>query len=128
CQTDQKDNALKYQKDGTSGRVTHDGNGEIFVQLPGKSVGNSIVFDKKGRMYVADYVGHNVLRIDLKTKKVSVYAHEDRMHQPNDLAIGPDGTLYASDPDWGKSTGQVWRIDTNGKTHLAAGGMGTANG
>ncbi|MBI1915797.1 MAG: SMP-30/gluconolactonase/LRE family protein [Planctomycetes bacterium] len=120
--------AVNYGRDGTIGRVTPDGKGDIFVQLPGKSVGNGIVFDKKGMMYVADYVGHNVLRIDLKTKKVSVHAHEDRMNQPNDLAIAPDGTLYASDPDWGKSTGQVWRIDTKGKTHRAARGMGTANG
>jgi sugar lactone lactonase YvrE len=120
--------AVNYVREGTIGRVTPDGKGEIFVTLPGKSVGNGIVFDKKGMMYVADYVGHNVLLIDPKTKQVRVYAHEDRMHQPNDLAIAPDGTLYASDPDWDKSTGQVWRIDTKGKTHLAAGGMGTTNG
>jgi sugar lactone lactonase YvrE len=50
------------------------------------------------------------------------------MSQPNDLAIAPDGTLFASDPDWGKGTGQVWRIDTRGDTHLAAQNMGTANG
>jgi sugar lactone lactonase YvrE len=79
-------------------------------------------------MYVADYVGHNVLRIDPQTRFVSVFAHESGMHQPNDLAIAPDGTLFASDPDWGKSTGQVWRIDTDGKVMLAAGNLGTANG
>jgi sugar lactone lactonase YvrE len=33
------------------------------------------------------------------------------MNQPNDLAIGPDETLYASDPNWKESTGQLWRID-----------------
>src|SRR3954462_10944758 len=112
--------AVNFARQQTIGRVAPDGKAEVFVTLPGKSVGNGIVFDKKGMMYVADYVGHNVLRIDPKTKKVSVYAHEGRMNQPNDLAIAPDGTLYASDPDWGKSTGQVWRIDTKGKTHLAA--------
>jgi sugar lactone lactonase YvrE len=79
-------------------------------------------------MYVADYVNHNVLRIDPKTRAITVFAHEDRMNQPNDLAIAPDGTLYASDPNWDKSTGQVWRVDTNGKVTLAAADMGTANG
>src|SRR5262249_19422033 len=74
-----------------------------------------------------DYVGHNVLRID-RERKIIIFAHEDRMNQPNDLAIAPDGTLYASDPDWGKGTGQVWRIDKDGKTTLAAEKMGTANG
>jgi sugar lactone lactonase YvrE len=69
-----------------------------------------------------------VLKIDLKTKAVSVFAHEDKMHQPNDLAIGPDGVIWASDPDWGKSTGQIWRVDTTGKVTLVASGLGTTNG
>jgi sugar lactone lactonase YvrE len=69
-----------------------------------------------------------VLTIDPETKKVSVFAHEDRMSQPNDLAIAPDDALYASDPNWGKGTGQVWRIDRAGKVSLVAKDMGTANG
>jgi sugar lactone lactonase YvrE len=120
--------AVNYAKQGTVGKVTPGGAGEVWATLPGKSVGNGIVFDKKGMMYVADYVGHNVLRIDPATKAVSVFAHEDRFNQPNDLAIAPNGTLYASDPSWGKSTGQVWKIDTGGKVTLAAGDMGTTNG
>jgi sugar lactone lactonase YvrE len=79
-------------------------------------------------MYVADYVGHNVLRVDPATRDVVVFAHDDRMTQPNDLAIAPDGTLYASDPDWKKGTGRVWRVDGQGDVTLAAGDMGTANG
>ena len=120
--------AVNYAKQGTIGRVTPDGKGEVWTTLPGKSVGNGIVFDKKGKMYVADYVGHNILGIDPTTKAVSVFAHEASMNQPNDLAVAPDGTLYASDPNWGKGTGQVWKIDTGGKVTLAAGGMGTTNG
>jgi sugar lactone lactonase YvrE len=69
-----------------------------------------------------------VLQIDLKTKKIAVFAHEPTMNQPNDLAIAPDGTLYASDPNWGNSTGQLWRIDTNGKVKKVAEGLGTTNG
>src|SRR5438067_13593133 len=52
--------AVCYGKNGTIGRVTPEGKGEIWLTLPGKSMGNGIVFDKKGMMYVADYVGHNV--------------------------------------------------------------------
>lgn len=110
------------------GKVTPDGKGEVFVELPNKSCGNGIVFDKKGMMYVADYANHNVLLIDPKTKKVTVFAHEDKMHQPNDLAIAPDDTIYASDPDWGKSTGQIWKVDRAGKVTRVAEGMGTTNG
>lgn len=120
--------AVNFAREQTIGKVTPDGKGEVFVELPGKSTGNGIVFDRKGQMYVADYVGHNVLRIDPQTRKVTVFAHEDRMHQPNDLAIAPDDTLYASDPDWGKGTGQIWKIDREGKVSLVAEKMGTTNG
>jgi gluconolactonase len=78
-------------------------------------------------MFVADYVGHNVLRIDPKTKAIEVFAH-GAMNQPNDLAIAPDGTLYASDPDWTRGTGQVWMVSTAGKVGRVAADMGTTNG
>jgi sugar lactone lactonase YvrE len=120
--------AVNFARQQTIGKVRPDGKGEVWVTLPGKSTGNGIVFDRKGLMYVADYVGHNVLRIDPTTRKVTVFAHSDKFNQPNDLAIAPDGTLYASDPNWGKSTGQVWRIDTRGNAAVVAPGMGTTNG
>ncbi len=120
--------AVNYAKQGTIGIVTPHGKGSVYVQLPGESVGNGLRFDRKGSLFVADYVGHNVLRIDTRTKQVSVFAHEGSMHQPNDLAIAADGTLFASDPDWKKDGGQVWRIDLDGKVTRAAENMGTANG
>lgn len=119
---------VSYETAQNIGKVTPDGKVSLFVTLPGKSAGNGIVFDKQGFMFVADYVGHNVLKIDMKTKEISVFAHNPKMNQPNDLAIAADGTLYASDPNWGDSTGQVWRIDRQGKTHLVAEKMGTTNG
>jgi gluconolactonase len=109
-------------------KVTPDGKAEVWVELPNKGTGNGIVFDKNGTMFVAEYAGHNVLKIDMKTKKIEVFAHEPKMNQPNDLAIAPDGTLYASDPNWGKSTGQLWKIGTDGKVTKLAGDMGTTNG
>jgi sugar lactone lactonase YvrE len=119
--------AVNFGKEQTVGKVTPDGRGEVFVTLPGKSVGNGIVFDSRGRMYVADYVGHNVLRIDLKSKAIEVFAHA-AMHQPNDLAIAPDDTLYASDPDWANGKGQVWKVSTSGEVERVAADMGTTNG
>jgi gluconolactonase len=115
-------------KDGDIARVTPAGKAEVFVNLLGKSVGNGIVFNKAGTMFVADYTGHNVLKIDPKSKAVTVFAHEPTMNQPNDLAMAPDGTLYASDPNWAKGTGQLWRIGTDGKVAKVAADMGTTNG
>jgi gluconolactonase len=119
---------VNFAEQQTIGKVTPDGKAEVWVKLPGKSTGNGIVFDRKGMMYVADYVEHNVLLIDPETKKISVFAHEPTMNQPNDLAIAPDDTLFASDPNWGKSTGQIWRIGRDGKVVRVAKDMGTTNG
>jgi gluconolactonase len=120
--------AVNFAKQQTIGKITPSGSGEIFVELPGKSTGNGIVFDSAGMMYVADYVGHNVLRIDPENRQITVFAHDSRMNQPNDLAIAPDGTLYASDPNWKADTGQLWRIDREGRTTLLATNLGTSNG
>ena len=120
--------AVNFAKQQTIGITKPNGHSEVFITLPGTSTGNGIVFDRAGFMYVADYVGHNVLRVDMKTKAISVFAHEPQMNQPNDLAIAPDGTLFASDPNWKDGTGQLWRIDRDGKTKRLASGMGTTNG
>lgn len=109
-------------------RVTPDGKAELFLSVPEKSAGNGIRFDKSGTMYIADYTDHNILRVDMATRTVSVFAHNDAMNQPNDIAIAANGTLYASDPSWAKSTGQLWRITKEGKTIREAADMGTTNG
>jgi len=120
--------AVSFARKPTIGRITPEGKGEVFVEMPEGSLGNGIRFDKKGIMFVADYTGHGILRVDPKTRKVTVFAHEPTMNQPNDIAISKDGTLWASDPNWAKSTGQVWRIDKNGKVTKVASDMGTTNG
>ena len=120
--------AVNYQRQGTIGRVRPDGTGEVYLELPEGSVGNGIRFGPRGEMYVADYVGHNVFEVDPDSRALSVHAHHGGMHQPNDLAIGPDGMLYASDPNWDEGTGQLWRIAPDGGVTRIAARMGTTNG
>ena len=128
CDADGNIYAVSFSVKATIGRVTPQGRGEVFIAMPKGSLGNGIRFDRSGRMYVADYTGHNILRIEMETRKLSVYAHEPAMNQPNDLAISADGTLWASDPNWADGTGQVWRIDRKRRVTLAAAAMGTTNG
>lgn len=120
--------AVSFAKKNTIGRVTPEGKGEVFIEMPGASLANGIRIAKDGMLYVADYTGHNILKIDPATRRVSVFAHEPKMNQPNDLAMSKDGTLWASDPDWKNGTGQLWRIGTDGKVARVAEGMGTTNG
>jgi sugar lactone lactonase YvrE len=119
---------VNYQHDGTIGKVAPDGTCSMFVELPAGSIANCIQFDSKGNMLLPDFTGHNVLHVDMTTQKVSVYCHEPRMYSPNDLCLNRSGQLFASDPDWNASVGQLWRIDPDGKPVLLETNMGTTNG
>ena len=52
---------VNYQKEGTIGVTETDGNTSVYMTLPKGSIGNSIVFNTKGTMFIADYKGHNIL-------------------------------------------------------------------
>ena len=127
---DEKGNlyVVNFGKDGTVGLVKPDGSAELFVTLPEGSTANSIKFDSKGNMYLADYTGHNVLKVDMKTKAISTYVHDERFNQPNDIIVNRKDQLFASDPNWKEGKGQIWRIDQGGKAVLLAKDMGTTNG
>jgi sugar lactone lactonase YvrE len=120
--------AVNLERQGTIGRVTDKNKARIFIELDADSVGNAIRFDAAGDMLIADYVNHNILKVSMSDKRVSVFAHDDAMNQPNDIVIADNGSVYASDPNWPDSTGQLWRIDVAGVTHLLEAGMGTTNG
>jgi len=120
--------AVNYARQGTIGRVTPDGECSVFVELPEGSIGNGIRFNAAGEMLIADYTGHNILRVDMQTRAISVYAHEPSLNQPNDIAITSQGVLFASDPNWANDTGQLWRIGLDRKFVLLAENLGTTNG
>lgn len=119
--------AVNYAEQGTIGVVDSNGRASLFVRLPEGSIGNGIRYNRNGDMLVADYTGHNILLIHTASKNISIYAHEGKMSQPNDIAIDSQDRLYASDPNWKEGTGRIWRIDTNGDVVLLD-SLGTANG
>ena len=113
---------------GSVGKVDTEGNFSLFIEhLPEGSTANGIRFGQDQSMYLADYTGHNVLKVNLQTKAVSVYAHDSLLNQPNDLAICCNDRMFASDPNWKESTGQLWRVE-NGQFYLLSKDMGTTNG
>ena len=120
--------AVNFKEEGTIGIVYENGKAEVFTRLSGESVGNGIRFDQKGDMYIADYVGHNVIQVKKGTKAPLVWAHNPEMSQPNDLAIAPNGTIYLSDPNWAEGTGRLWMVDASQEIILLEDNMGTTNG
>ena len=120
--------AVNLARQGTIGKVTPEGECSVLLELPGDSIGNGIRFNSDGNMLIADYVGHNIFKFDMLARDLMIFAHELKMNQPNDIAIGADDTVYASDPNWSDDTGQIWRIDRDGSVTLLEANMGTTNG
>jgi sugar lactone lactonase YvrE len=120
--------AVNFNTQGTIGQVTPEGLATHFVTLPDSSIGNGIRFLKNGNMLIADYTRHNVLLVDMIDLSIDVWAHEPQMNQPNDLAITSRDIVFASDPNWKASTGNLWRVDPNGAATLLEEDMGTTNG
>ncbi|MGD8176293.1 family 20 glycosylhydrolase [Marinimicrobium sp. ARAG 43.8] len=120
--------AVNFQRQGTIGKVTAQDSGTVFTELPEGSIGNSIRFDQQGNLWIADYTGHNVLQLDQASGEVIATHHNSDMHQPNDIVLRSDGTVFASDPNWADSTGQLWRLNPEGAFTLLEADMGTTNG
>lgn len=119
---------VNYQQEGTIGRVSPEGHTELYLTLPEGSIGNGIQLTSEHHMMIADYTGNAILRYHPDTTILEVFAHNPAMHQPNDLTISKSGVIFASDPDWSQSKGQLWRIDTDGSSHLLEAAIGTSNG
>ena len=98
---------VNFGRDGIIGKIDHRGVCEVFVELPEPSIANAIQFDQAGQMYLADFMGHNILRVNMQTKAIEAYVHDERFNQPNDICINKRDQLFASDPSWKNSTGQL---------------------
>lgn len=120
--------AVNFAQEGTIGMVTAQNTAEILITLPNGSVGNGIRFDHQNTMYIADYVNHNILKYNSTNNELVVFAHNDKMNQPNDVAIMDNGILFASDPNWENNSGKLWRINADGSTKMIEKNMGTTNG
>jgi len=119
---------VNFKTDGTIAIIRPGKSPELFVTLPEGSVGNGIRFNKAGEMFVADFRGHNVLKVDPDTRKVSVFAHSSEFNQPNDLAISNSDIIFLSDPNWQDNSGKIWKLMPDGTLILLESGMGTTNG
>lgn len=119
--------AVDYLRPGTIGRVAPGGEAEVFFTLPAGSVGCGTCLGGDGGLYIADYTGHNILRLDLAGKSLRCFVHEPAMTQPNDIVQTGGGLFFASDPNWAAGTGRLW-LCSPGRAELIEDRMGTTNG
>jgi signal peptidase len=103
--------AVNFGKSGTIGILPAGATAsKLYLTLPQGSIANSIRFDRDGRMFIADYRKHTIFVVEPGSTELKTYFHSDDFNQPNDMTVAADGTIYASDPNFKRRSGQVWRI------------------
>jgi sugar lactone lactonase YvrE len=127
--------ACNYERNGTIGKVTPEGDASIFATLPAGGKCAGLQFDSRGSLIALDHVNHLVYRVDPSTGAFLEVLTRDwqgpAFRQPNDLGIASGNAIYFSDPDWGSSTGgRIFLTTCGAKRHtvLLAEGLNTPNG
>ena len=109
--------AVNFQKESTICKLDKQGKGGIFIELADSSDGNGLRFNSKGDLLVADYTRHNILKVDMATKQVSVYAQCN--YEPTQrYCHRQQRPLIQGIPNWKAGTGRIWRIDNDGKATI----------
>lgn len=67
-------------------------------------IGNGMVFDRAGDLLVCEHVTSSLVRERRNgDRQVVAYHHEGRyLNSPNDVVTRSDGTIYFTDPDYGR--------------------------
>jgi sugar lactone lactonase YvrE len=127
--------AVSFEREGTIGRATPDGKASLWAVVPNGGRVNGMRLDSSGMLVGADYVNHLVHRIDPATARFGENLTADwkgaRFHQPNDVGITANDTIYFTDPDWKHEAGlgRLFRIDPKPrKTILIDEGLRGPNG
>lgn len=120
---------VNFSKLGTIGIMKPGQQPELWLELPQGSIGNALRLSPFGDLLVADRSKHQILKIDIKTKTISIVSTNSEMNQPNDLAVAKNGDIYLSDPSWSsKRDGKIWLLDHNKKFTALASHLKAANG
>lgn len=69
--------------------------GKVLVRGSSIHGANGIMFDAHNQLHIASVVGREILVMDPQTGKIlDLYGPESGVESPDDLAFGPDGSLY----------------------------------
>jgi gluconolactonase len=97
-------------KDGVSVFMTPSGTGGLDPKLVREAGSNGLAIDRQGRLLIANSGGGSIDRVDLKTRKRTILAHEyqgARFSSCNDMAVGKSGAIYFTDPPYGFTAGDA---------------------
>lgn len=98
-------------------RIDPVGRWELMAQYDGEP--NGLKIHRDGRIFIADRA-HGVMVMEPGERGVRPFftrPFAEHFRGPNDLFLGPDGTIFLTDPGrshLGDPTGRVWRIAADG--------------
>lgn len=85
--------------------------GQVSARYPVPEAGvlNGLAFDKNGTLYVSDWMGNRIYR--LQNQELTVWLETDALDSPNGLVV-KDGYLYVA--AWGKNPGADFSTERSG--------------
>ena len=113
---------------------------ETFRQHCNKA--NGTAYDQAGRMLTCEHASSSVTRTEADGAITVLATHWNgkELNSPNDIIVGSDGSIWFTDPTYGRMEGfgvlrdqeldfqGVYRIAPNGELHLIADDFGQPNG
>mgnify|MGYP000914055474 CR=1 FL=1 len=87
----------------------------------------AIGIDRQDRVYVFNRSPNPMAVFDRDGNFLKTWG-QGLFPRPHGIHMGPDDTIYCSDPDWPKGKGQIWHVDRAGKAAVVAKDLGTTNG
>lgn len=81
----------------------HEATGATLVARP-NFIGNGMVFEPTGDLLVCEHVTSTVVRVRRnQDRRIVAYHYQGRyLNSPNDVVTRSDGTIYFTDPDYGR--------------------------
>lgn len=100
-----------------------------WLSMPAGGQSASLRFGRNNLLYVADYKNHRIYTINPSNPHFNLYYENKNLHQPNDMAIAKDGSLYFTDPTWNKKLkGSIYHLSNKGDLKLLITDVKAANG
>lgn len=113
-------------------RISPGGEVSHFLSTGGKPQG--VVVAPEGHLFISDNQKRMIFRADAGgglEEFCGSYRDGSRLRGPNEIALGPDGRIYFTDPGkaWrGRPEGALSRVDGTGRAELLAEGLEFTNG
>ena len=113
-------------------RISPGGDVSHFLSTGGKPQG--VVVAPEGHLFISDNQKRMIFRADAGgglEEFCGRYRDGSRLRGPNEIALGPNGRLYFTDPGraWrGRPEGALSRVDRSGRAELLAEGLEFTNG